>query len=382
MKSSKTKGRIQLATDRLAAEKPLHAGILAQWRLVEDETVNTMGIGFQRGRLTLYFNPLFVDSLSLYELSAVLEHEVLHVLFGHCGEHDSDQGADHRAMMIAQEVTVNEWVSGPLPGNPYLLEQYQSLPANESTEDRYQRLLAILPDGEKNFDDHSRWEQLRGQLGSAVVAAAIAKVWKDMTPEQRSKVNLPEDARKLVESAVKVVGASMALSDGIASVPWQQILRKYVGRSLQRRPVFTRPPRRFPDMVGILPGRGRQGSKPRIMAAIDTSGSMSQAILSDISAELSVMSRTHDVIVALCDTEIRAVYPYRPITEIQGRGGTDLRPVFDSAFLMEHHPDLVVYFTDGRGKAPVEAPHIPAIWALTANGRMPCPWGRMVRMSA
>jgi predicted metal-dependent peptidase len=380
VKSSKVKGRIQLATDRLAAEKPLHAGILAQWRLVEDDTIDTMGIGFQRGRLTLYFNSAFVGSISLDELQAVLEHEVLHVLYGHC-EHESSEGENHRAMTVAQEVTVNEWVSGPLPGSPYLLEQYPTLPFNESTDDRYQRLLSILPDEEKGLDNHSRWEQLRGQLGSAVVAAAIASVWEKMSPEQREKVKMPNDIRKAVESAVKSAGSSTAIGGGTACVPWQQVLRKYVGRSLCRRPVFTRPPRRFPDLVGILPGRGRQGSKPKIMAAIDTSGSMSPKILADISAELSVMSRTHDVIVVLCDTEIRATFPYHPITEVQGRGGTDFRPVFDSAFLQHHHPDLVVYFTDGHGKAPTEAPRVPVIWTLTANGRTPCPWGRIVRIT-
>ena len=380
MKSSRTRGRIQLATDRLAAEKPLHAGILAQWRLAEDTSIDTMGIGFQRGRLTLYFNAAFVESISLDELSAVLEHEVLHVLYGHC-EHESAQGENHRAMTVAQEITVNEWVSGPLPGSPYLLEQYPSLPANESTDDRYQRLLSILPDEGKGLDNHSRWEQLRGQLGSAVVAAAIASVWEKMSPEQREKVKMPDDVREAVESALKATGSSTAIGGGMACIPWQQVLRKYVGRSLCRRPVFTRPPRRFPDLVGILPGRGRQGSKPRILAAIDTSGSMSQSILSDISAELAVMSRTYDVVVTLCDTQIRATFPYRPITEVQGRGGTDFRPVFDSAFLQEHHPDLVVYFTDGRGKAPIEAPRVATIFCLTANGRMPCSWGRMVRIT-
>ena len=180
MKSSKTKGRIQLATDRLAAEKPLHAGILAQWRLAEDTSIDTMGIGFQRGRLTLYYNPAFVDAISLDELQAVLEHEVLHVLYGHC-EHESADGENHRAMTIAQEVTVNEWVSGPLPGNPYLLDQYPSLPFNESTDDRYQKLLSILPEEEKGLDDHSRWEQLRGQLGSAVIASAVAR-GRDILP--------------------------------------------------------------------------------------------------------------------------------------------------------------------------------------------------------
>ena len=135
-------------------------------------------------------------------------------------------------------------------------------------------------------------------------------------------------------------------------------------------------------MVGILPGRGRQGSKPKIMAVVDSSGSMTTAILADVSAELAVMAKTFEVLVVESDTEVRAVYVYRPISEIHGRGGTDFRPVFESAFLKKHRPDLLIYFSDGYGKAPSESPRgVPVIWAITPRGRKPTVWGREVRLS-
>jgi len=380
MKQSKAKGRVSLATDRLAAELPLHAGILAQWRIVEDTSIGTMAIGYNRGRLTLYFSPHFVESISLEELSAVLSHEANHVLFGHC-EREPVANENKRAMVIAEETTVNEWVSGPLPGDPIVLANYPALPPNEDTLTRYDRLLTILPEAKDTLDDHSRWEQIRasGVLGNSVIATAIARVWDQMTPEQKAKVNLPEKAKKIVEQAVRSAGASV-LSSGTSQVPWQKVLRRYVGQAMNRRPVFTKPSRRFPDLVGILPGRGRSGSKPRILAAIDTSGSMTASILSDISAELSVMAKTHEVIVVECDNKIRDVYPFRPIGVVHGRGGTDFRPVFQSDFLRQHKPDLVVYFTDGCGSAPIEPPHMPVIWVLTGGGKKPASWGKELRI--
>jgi len=371
-----------LAVDRLASVQPLHGGILGRWKLVEDPSINTMAVGFSHGRLILYFAPVFVEGITLDELTAVLSHEANHFLFGHC-EHDPLPSENHRAMTIAEEITVNEWVTGTLPCNPILLEDYPSLPSNEDTQTRYDRLLAILPVEKDAIDDHSRWEQIRsnGQLANAVINTIVAKVWEKMTPEQKSKVCLPQQIQKIVKDAIISCNGSSVVGNGMASVPWQQILRRYVGRSLCHRPVFTRPPRRFPEMVGILPARGRSGSKPKVMACIDTSGSMTDAILAGVSTELSVMSRTHQIIVVECDREIQAVYPYRPISEVHGRGGTDFRPPFSAEFLRQHRPDLVIYFTDGCGKTPAASPRIPVIWCLTLRGKQPCGWGKIVRMA-
>ena len=381
MKQSIAKGRILLAIERLLSDQPLYAGVLAQWKLVEDEVTMTMAVGFRNGRLTLYFNPQFVASISIEELAGVLCHEALHCIMGHC-EHEPAPDENKRARTIAEEVTVNEWVRGVLPYNPILLSDYPSLSPNEDTQTRYDQLLQILPDEQKTLDDHSRWTEVlkNGQLSSAVIASVLAGVWEQMTPAQKQNANLPATVQKIVEQAVQSSGMSM-LGQGTASVPWQKVLRRYVGRALTRRPVFTRPPRRFPELVGILPGRSRQSSKPKILAAIDTSGSMCPDTLSHISAELALMNKTHEGIVVECDDKIHAVYPYRPITNVHGRGGTDFRPVFAKEFLGQHKPDLVIYFTDGYGKAPVCAPAMPVIWCLTGRGKQPCNWGRTLHIT-
>lgn len=383
MRASKSKGRVMLAISRLVVGQPLHAGIVAQWKLMEDESVGTMAVGYHRSQLLLFFAPSFVAEISLDELSAVLCHEANHVLFGHCQRVPVD-GENKNAMTIAEEVTVNEWVSGSLPGEPIILADYPYLPENEDTQTRYERLIKNMPDKQGSLDDHSKWVQIQESehIASDIIRKTIAKAWDSLTPEQKSKIKLPQILKKEIKEAVNSVQPSELSMEnsGSAKIPWQKVLRRYVGSSLCRRSVFTKPPRRFPDMIGVLPGRGRQNSKPKVMAVIDTSSSMTAPLIADISSELKVMSKTHEIIVVECDDNIHAVYPYKPIENVSGRGGTDFRPVFKIEFLRKHKPDLIIYFTDGYGSAPLVKPPIPVVWCLTPRGVKPSFWGREIQI--
>lgn len=364
--------------ERLAETHPLHGGLLARWRLVEDCRVGTMAIGMSpEGKIVLKVDPDFVEQLTMAELSAVLHHEANHVVLGHV-THQRSRHENGRARIIAEEVTANEWVSGKLPGLPIVLADFACLSPNESTDARYNRLLEQdrLPLVE-TLDDHGTWAELTDDLGQLAVQIAVGTAWDRLTPAQRAKVE-PEIA-KLVGSGGGT-GDAVRVSGGRASIPWQRVLRRYVGRALAVRPIFGRVPRRFPELVGILPGRGRLRDKPHVLAVIDTSASLSDADLGDISAELGRLARHYAVTVVECDRLIRAVYRYKPVTSVHGRGGTDLRPALKEGFLRQQKADLVVYFTDGRGKAPEKPPHIRVIWVLTATGKRPCTWGEMVRM--
>ena len=168
------------------------------------------------------------------------------------------------------------------------------------------------------------------------------------------------------------------LEHGRAKVDWRLVLRKYVRQAVSVEPTFQRPSRRFPTLTGIIPGKVHR-ARAKVMAVIDTSGSIDNAVLSQISAELRLMVGTHEVVVLECDAAIQAIYPLRgEITSVSGRGGTDLRPPFESDILKKIHPDAIVYFTDGMGLAPPCPPRIPVIWCLTPGGQQPAPWGRAI----
>ena len=138
---------------------------------------------------------------------------------------------------------------------------------------------------------------------------------------------------------------------------WARTLRRYVRQAVTPQPAFHRPPRRFPELAGVVPGRRSGRGKARVMAVVDTSGSIDAAALGVSAPSWADLGRTHEVTVVECDTAVRRIYPLRgPLTAAHGRGGTDLRPPLERRVLDKARPDVVVYFTDGHGPAPAAPP--------------------------
>src|SRR5262249_3439503 len=137
------------------------------------------------------------------------------------------------------------------------------------------------------------------------------------------------------------------LPPGEAFLDYKTALRMFVAR--ERAPVHTyaRPNRRFPGRVGEIAGRTyspRVIARPRLLVAIDTSMSMTAAELAQVGRELACLAEQAEIIVAECDVEITRVYAFSGALEgVKGRGGTDLRPVFDEAFLKPLCVNGVVY---------------------------------------
>ena len=372
-------GKVKLAVTRLIGRYPLHGAILAGWNPIEDSNISTMCVGVEGISVRLRFNSKFVNKLELEELIGVLVHETNHVLGEHIWMRPTEY-PDDTALTIACEVTANEFIREPLPGNPITLKRCPRLPPDEDADTRYHRMARRVIMKVVTLDDHL-WEKLQANpiLSKAIIGLGINVALKGLTKEQ-----LQQCSPVAVGQAEKIAGeAKIALENhATGKVNWRMLLRHYVGQVLSRRATFSRPPRRFPHLLGIVPGHSWQGGKPNILAIMDTSASLSNAMLQDISRELSALAQHHKVTVVVCDKAIREVFPFKPITSLKGRGGTDLRPPLAPGFLRKHRADLAIYFTDGYGEAPSTPPIVPVIWCLTPSGRMPAPWGREVRLES
>jgi hypothetical protein len=423
--AARAEGKIRLGIDRLAGRYPFHAAVLGRFHLRVRREVATVGVTGDGDAIPLGFNPEFVLAISVDELVGVLLHEVHHVVLGHVLDDPADF-PDAWARTVAQELSANEFIAEVLPGNPIRLEQFPTLPPLESTRRRYDRLKKIhkhkrspigacgtahgVPDDRARdgvapgagpgqasvpargrphpigplLDDHSIWAEARRDLDRSrqaireLIEEAILEAGPDRLPE-----GLAPAVEALGIGHVRGAGWFRPEGRGRGRLDWRRQLRRYTGRVLEERPVFNRPPRRFPELVGILPGRRRQATRPRVMAVIDTSASMSDALLEQVDVELARLARRSDVLVVECDCDVQQTYTYRRKPgsfRFRGRGGTDFRPPLEPEFLRRHHPDLIILFTDGDGPAPEAAPRPCIIWCLTADGHPPAAWGRVVRM--
>ena len=421
-------GMLEITQHRLVRDYPFHASFVSRWRLHPTFDIDTLGVAVKDAAIQFYYNPDFIVKCSFPELIGALHHEVNHLLFGHVFL-DRTRFPDSDSLIIAEEVTVNEWIREPLPGYPILLKDFPQLPPNEDTVTRYNRLVStpknyfrktdsvdipsysqsnsaeqrpnFVPNKLKKvpddrvpgtvfpFDDHSLWNQSTPSLVERVtLSIMISDAVEQLTDEQ--KANLSPMIRQHIHNITSGIGTPSGLeiwsSTTGSSVNWKKLLRQYLQEATELRPIFTRPPRRFPELIGVIPGRIHHLSCARVMVVIDTSGSMSSQVLKAIATEVEYLIKLYDVTIVQCDFQIQGVYPVtrgsmvwkEMIQYFKGRGGTDLRPPFTSGLLGKINPDVVLFFTDGYGPAPESAPYVPVIWCLLPEGQRPVEWGRVV----
>jgi predicted metal-dependent peptidase len=382
---------------------PFYAAILGRMDPVADPSVKRMAVSLHGGRFFLHINVDAFLSEPQY-LVGVLLHEVHHVVLGHLG-HPKFQSADEPELMdLAIEMSANEYIEEPLP-DPITCKPYAGLGirAGQSTIERYDRLVEAmrggrsgpfgsspspapaqdrLPKGSAERADDHRYLRKGQQDGGEIeqTRQLIARAIEDaeqLLPEGESQVPslmcAGQSPGQLIEELTSVLGPAERFLD------WKTALRMFVART--RAPVHTyaRPSRRFPDRVGQVPGRTyspRVIVRPRLLVALDTSMSMTALELAEVARQLDALSEHADITVAECDVQITRVSPFTgALASVKGRGGTDLRPVFEEDFLRAQRVAGVVYFTDGDGPTNDEAPELPVLWILTKPQAFACPWG-------
>lgn len=117
-------------------------------------------------------------------------------------------------------------------------------------------------------------------------------------------------------------------------------------------------------------------------ARFATAATRARKLLEQIGGELRNMSLLTRSSSSNVTRRFHRTYPFEDeLGEVNGRGGTDLRPPFERAVLAKIRRDVVVYFTDGEGPAHKAAPRVPVLWCLGPGGIAPAKWGRTVWMT-
>jgi predicted metal-dependent peptidase len=406
---------------------PYYAAILAKLFPVADPSVGRMAVSLHDGRFFLHVN---VDSFLAQPkfIRGVLLHEVHHIALGHLTHPKFTEVEEPELMDLAVEMSANEYIEEALP--PAITCRAYSavgIRPGQSTWDRYEILVRFArsngkrprpPPGDEHastVDDHRflvRGKAVPGAIAQTAilleraVAEAREERAKKRPPPPKGKgrgkkgpnpfapkdpdedIDAREDEGADVPRRYLVAGRSPArlveeLFDTTRPpeepMDWRTALMQFVARA--RSPVHTwsRPSRRFPTRIFEVPGRSwapRPSENPRLLVAIDTSLSMTKTELEEVARQLVVLGDRAHVTIAECDVSVARVYPFAGrIENVVGRGGTDLRPVFEPAVLGAHDIDGVVYFTDGEGPFTKDPPPVPTLWVLTKPNAFGCRWG-------
>ena len=425
--------RLRRAIAHLASSMPFYAELMSAWTARADDGIGTCGVGWECGALQLRYSPIWLSELSVPEICGVLVHECLHVVLGHV-DIVPDNTTDLRALHIATETTVNEFVRGfPLPGKPMLLEHYPDLAPLQSTRERYEILACPSPAGGSNdasavssladrnagggeaeggrgtapadepngdcdtLDSHAGWESIRRAGSVARLAVAVAK---ERAARKHGHLLAPEVAQVMGRASIGVGNVAGSKRERLRStdrawLDWRRLLAHLpLSRQIPEETV-SRPPRRQPDLVGIVPGRRHVSKPPILLVALDVSSSMSPTILGWIKHEVRSLASMYRVALVEVDVLVQHAqllfegldrHPSLIDDEARGRGGT----CFDAAFSPdviawagggEEEIDAVLYFTDGFGPPPTTVCPVPLLWILADEHdrvRVPATWGMVV----
>jgi len=320
--------------------------------------------------INLYYNPLKWGQLSPTEQVAVLEHEVMHIVFDHVLKSRHD-GLNPKMWNFAVDMVVNQYIVG-LPDWVVTCDKF-GLPRGENAEWYYAKLQKMSEDkkdkaGGNVVDDHSKWGEGSAQDNPEGARALVDDAIK--TAENRAGAgNIPQHLQSLLNNY------------GKSTISWKTVLRQFVYASINSNKKKTR--KRVNRRYGtIYPGK-KKDVYAHIAVAMDTSGSVSEDSLNQYLKELNAIHRALPIKLTMIQadcvvTDVSEFDPKKKIT-ISGRGGTAYQPAFDKA--KELKVDACIYFGDmDCADTPIK-PRYPVLWATVQGGTPPVKWGKVISVT-
>ena len=405
--------RLATARARLVLERPFTGMLALHLQPVPAGPPGCSSLGSD-GR-HLWYSPAFVLAASLAELQFWLAHVALHCALGHGARRGPrerlrwDLACDHAVNLLLHDDGMT------LPAGAVADPGWRGLGAEE--------IYPLVPPvaGREPLDHHD-WAPGSGDTGlrEAAVAAGGGQAraeaaapaqapsagvdsgdgWDDAGHEPRRHapaappvspmpgVDAGADSlwRQRLTTAADAarqagrLGPSWerALAAGARpALPWRTLLARFVAAVAREDFTFARPPRR--EGPALLPRAARGGL--RLVAALDTSGSIGAAELDAFVAELDALKAqvSATLLVHACDERLSAAGPWRfepwePVrlpSGLDGGGGTRFTPVFDWIEREGVAPDALLWFTDALGEFPPGPPAYPVLWLVKGPARVP-----------
>lgn len=396
--------KLSAAATRLILDKPFLGALVLRLPMIEADaqwcrTTATDARSF-------YYNPDYIDALSLEQTQFVLAHEALHCALSHFArrQHRNKMRWDVACDLAVNPLLLQDGLKPP-PGALHLAqfdgmtaeEIYPCLDENDDDEpmdqhlydndDKQQRGAGGGGSGEGRPRE-SQGEQ-GGQGEPECQGAAQPPPLSDaererLTVQWRQRM---AGAAQQAMQAGKLGGLMARLVDHLLQpqLPWRMLLARYltaVGRDDYN---YTRPSRR--EGEAIMPSL--RSSQLDVVVMLDTSGSISDSEMREFLAEVDAIKGQvrARIVLHACDAQLADDGPweydvweaFKLPREFRGGGGTDFRPPFDWLAARERRPDLVIYFTDAEGSFPACEPDYPVLWLV--KGRAKVPWGVRLQLN-
>mgnify|MGYP000051719643 CR=1 FL=1 len=431
--------------NQLLLKEPFFAHILAGTVRKITDDVPTAAVGFSNDLILLMVNENFFlkELKSESERTAVLKHEVLHLVFRHLFRDKIKE--DPELFNLAADIVVNQYIgSWKLPDNAITLKTFPdlNLKPEQHLEYYYDILFKLNEANQKAAANDEREEDNKGNQGNnqnnnsqsdsgskpkeqpmnekhPQSAKALADIYGQQRHSDHSKWIIKDGAdaktadgkpipnnmisgleqtlgKQLLEAAARTPSKSygslpakliteidLIRESMKPKVDWKRVLKIFSSSS--GRTVIYHTMKRISKRYGTRPGiRIKQYKK--IAVIIDTSGSIVETTLAQFFKEIDTIYRNGaDVHIIECDAAVGNAYPYnkRAPIKITGGGGTNYDPAFD--YINKNKKlqiDACVYLTDGYAPEPTIKPRCKLLYVITPGGNKGdhLKWGNSILM--
>jgi predicted metal-dependent peptidase len=228
---------------------------------------------------------------------------------------------------------------------------------NETTEYYFNFLKQLkndLIDQLGKFDEHDFTEgDPNGEgvdIGKALTVGLLEKA-----KAQAGAGNVPGEALLTIEKFKKSI------------TNWRAILRRFTTSMVDDNVRISRN-KRNRRYGFVIPGK-KKSFKPKVVAIVDTSGSMDQSRLAGVWSELIKMEKQgYEIVLIEADAKVQKIREFSSRGDIKfsGGGGTLYQEALDVATTLK--PDVCIYLTDMDPADNPTKPRYPVIWAAVARG--------------
>lgn len=411
MENLEIENKLAAARTRLIIDKPFLGALVLRLPMImaDPQWCKTTATDARK----FYYNPEFIEQLTLSETQFILAHEALHCALSHFArrEHRMKHRWDLACDFAINPLLIKDGLQAP-PGTLYE-KTYEGMTAEE--------IYPYIEDNEnqETLDQHlydqpkeQSANQSQNQNPPPPKPEEEKEEGKGQSPQQqpdeetRGTPQPPplshDEAENLsVQWQQRLAGAAQqAMQAGKLSgdmarlvdfllqprLPWRMLLARYMSSLARDDYSYTRPSTRRGDPA-IFPSL--RSSQVDVVIAVDTSGSITPEEMQEFVTEIDAIKgqMRARIILHACDEALdeQGPWTFEPWEEftlpqdIKGGGGTDFRPVFKWADALDRSPNLLIYFTDAEGMYPEVPPYYPVIWLV--KGKTPVKWGQRIQLN-
>jgi predicted metal-dependent peptidase len=371
---------MQRAIYELLQKEPFFAHFILRCKIVYDnKKVPTAGVLRRGSEIEMAFNTEFLEKLSVAQVSAVIKHEVMHLLFMHLSNRWKKERKHARLLNVAMDCAINQYIDD-LPESAVTLKAVEkavgrTLEPLQSTDYYFDAIMQKREEmensGLSSHDSHDFGDDGEGKEGDNWIEDVIAASIRDMARKaiQASAGNVPS----YVSEAIGAMGEP--------ELPWKQILRNFIFSRVtnKTKASLKRPNRRF-DLP--VPGRVKI-RKLTLAVCTDSSGSISDEQYASFINEIKSIAKTiPETWWIHADCEVQKVDRISSASDVKpvrhGYGGTAYQPAIDEA--MRKNADVIVYFGDFDTSDTPTNPGVPFLWVGVGNSPAPAEFGKVLRI--